>query len=84
MNDNITGFFLNQGILGVIIIVLAGAIIYIFRLYQETQQKRLQDLIDFRSTSLMTVNTLIIAVESLQKSVNAMSEILNNLNWRKK
>ena len=84
MGTDITGFFFNQGILGVIILVLASALIYMFRQYQEVQSKRLQDLIDFRSTSLATVNTLITAVESLQKSVDSMSDILNSINWREK
>lgn len=43
---NIEEFFFNQGILGAIVVVLAGVIVYLFRQLQKSQTERICDIKD--------------------------------------
>ncbi len=78
-----TSQFLNQGILGAIIVVLGSVVATLFWLLLKEKDRRAEDYkntIQLVLTSLKDVST---AQSTLQKSVDSVALILDRIRWKK-
>jgi hypothetical protein len=78
-----TAEFIRQGLLGVIVVVLAGVVVFLYKQLQNSYDKRITDLDQYKEVFLSTAKDLLTSNQNLQKAVDGIVTILQNVKFKK-
>lgn len=75
--------FLKQGLLGAIIVVEGSVIVFLYREVRKAYDNRITDLDTYKQVFLGTAKDLLASNQNLQKVVDGISVILQNVKFKK-